>query len=258
MNVIQLNKFADLHDGEKIIFCKTDYIAQEFDNISKKNHDVVLITGNSDYCITDDIVLKAPKNIKKWFCQNRLSDSFLLQSLPLGIENSVDCVRSGHGHGWPHAIEKLKTLSKPPTKQPSGLIYANFSINTNRVARQELKNKSIEIKHITWHEPDISYPSFVQNILEHEATLCAQGNGMGDNHRIYETLYLSRVPITFSQEQYRYLHNLFPTVLISDIDMLEDYSLMRSKLDSCYKLLNKKYLDFDYWKDMILDSTGGI
>ena len=28
--IIQVNKFSQLHDGKKIIFCKTDYIMQEF------------------------------------------------------------------------------------------------------------------------------------------------------------------------------------------------------------------------------------
>lgn len=258
MNIIQLNKFAHLHDGEKIIFCKTDFIAQEFDNISKKNHDVVLITGNSDYCITDDIVIRAPKNIKKWFCQNRLSNSFLLQSLPLGIENSVECVREGHGHGWPHAVEKLDILNNKPTKEASKFIYANFNVNTNKNSRSELKNKSIEVDHITWCEPNVSYSDFIDSILDHESVLCAQGNGMGDNHRIYETLYLSRVPITFSQEQYRFLHSLFPTVLVTDISQLEDYDFMKKSIDACYNAINKKYLDFDYWKDMILDTARGL
>jgi len=258
MNVIQLNKFADLHDGEKIIFCKTDYIEEEFRSISKKNHDVVLITGNSDYCITDDIVAAAPKNIKKWFCQNRLSNSFLLQSIPLGIENSEECTRTGHGVGWPHAIEKLSILSAPPSKSPTKFIYANFNINTNRSERTPLKGVSIESPHITWCEPNISYQDFVGEILDHKAVVCAQGNGMGDNHRIYETLYLSRIPITFSQEQFRNLHSLFPTVMISDINMLKNYDYMSSRIESCYKSINKKYLDFDYWKDMIIDSAKGI
>lgn len=31
---IQLNKFAELHDGKNIIFCKTDYLMSEFNKIA--------------------------------------------------------------------------------------------------------------------------------------------------------------------------------------------------------------------------------
>lgn len=64
MDFLQLNKFSELHDGKNIIFCKTDYIISEFNYIKNLKNDVILITGNSDYPITDDLANLAPKNIK--------------------------------------------------------------------------------------------------------------------------------------------------------------------------------------------------
>jgi len=258
VNIIQLNKFSRLHDGEKIIFCKTDYLLEEFEQVAKKNHDVVLISGNSDYCITNDIVRRAPRNIKKWFCQNKYSDSFLLQSIPIGLDNSEECTRPGHGKAWEHAKQKQKVLSEPPNKKSDKLIYSNFTVQNNVAHRSLLKQISIDTQHITWSEPNVEYPEYVNSILEHQAVLCAQGNEDGDNHRIYETLYLSRVPLSFSPTQYRYLHHLFPTVLITNIEDLYDEKLLTKKISECKKKINNKYLDFDYWKDMILDVAEGL
>ena len=252
-NVIQINRFAELHDGEKIIFCKTDFLLQEFEHIRQIKNDVILISGNSDYCITHDLVSRAPKNIKKWFCQNKLCDSNLLQSIPLGVENSIECCRKGHGVGWEHAVEKCEILTNPPNQNPTKLIFANFTVGTNPQHRNIARNKAIELEHITWKEPHVKYDKFVKHILEHEAVFCAQGNGPGDNHRIYETLYLSRVPITFSFEQYRHLHYMFPTLFLSNLEELNNEATIRKKIDIIKNKMNRKYLDYEYWKGMVLD-----
>ena len=110
MELIQLNKFSELHDGEKIIFCKTDFLGSEFNNISKINGDVILITGNSDYAITDDIVKRAPKNIKKWYAQNALTNSDLVTPIPMGIENKLESLRLGHGIGYFERVQEKETL----------------------------------------------------------------------------------------------------------------------------------------------------
>ena len=110
-DIIQFNKFCDLHDAESIIFCKTDYLASEFLNIKQLDNEVVLISGNSDYSINDEVASKMPANIKKWFCHNNLSEHPKLEAIPMGIENSKAAVRSGHGVGWPHAVEKEKFIS---------------------------------------------------------------------------------------------------------------------------------------------------
>jgi hypothetical protein len=69
MNIIQINKFSELHNNETIIFCKTDYIFDEFKNIEKIPNDVILITGNSDYPIDESRFNLKPKNVKKWYTQ---------------------------------------------------------------------------------------------------------------------------------------------------------------------------------------------
>jgi len=250
---LQINRFAQLHNGETVIFCKTDFLLEEFKNIEDRKQDVILISGNSDYCITEDVVARAPANIKKWFCQNRLSPSPLLESIPLGIENHVDCIRKGHGKGWGHAIEKYKVCRDPPHAIPTKFIYGNFSLGTNPIHRRHIKQIALDSSFMTWKEPNLTYPQFVNEILDHEAILCPQGNGAGDNHRIYEALYLGRIPITFNKPQNDFLHKQFPTVLVEDVSQLQDKEWLVDQIENAKKRFNHHLLDFTYWKNLITE-----
>lgn len=255
MNVIQINKFSQLHNGKSIFFCKTDFIFQAFDSIRHLKNKIILISGNSDYCITDEIASKAPKNIFKWFCQNRLSNNPLLESIPLGVENTAPCRVEGHGHVWDHAHEKTKLIESKNIHQVSetNLAYANFNVHTNPPHRNLIKSHILKLKHVTWRDPSPDYKSFFQDILNHQATICPQGNDRGDNHRIYEVLYAGRVPITFNRAQYEYLHHIFPTLLINDIQELDDYLELKTKINQVKNMVNKNYLNCDYWINKILD-----
>ena len=111
MNIIQFNKFAKLHNGENIFFCKTDFLEPFFKHLMNHHTPSVLITGNSDYSITNKLLPHIPRCIKKWFAQNADIEHPLITGIPLGIENHEDCILSGHGVGWEHARKKIKLLS---------------------------------------------------------------------------------------------------------------------------------------------------
>jgi len=254
--MIQVNKISQLHDGKNIIFCKTDWVVKEFSYIASLPNDVILVTGNSDYCITDDLVSAAPKNIKKWFCQNRLSDNTLLESIPIGIENTVACKRDGHGYVWDHAHEKNTILGSSLVDSPTTkFLYSNFNVSTNLNHRIPIRQISQNNDHITWAEPSQSYMKFVEDILEHEGVVCAQGNDRGDNHRIYETLYLNRIALTFNVEQHKYIHHLYPTVLIEDLNELSDIKNLKSRISEARNKDVGEYLKNDYWLEKIYDEA---
>jgi len=262
MNPIEINKFSELHDGKNIFFCKTDNILEEFENIKKLKNDVIFISGNSDYCIADQEVSQAPPNIKKWFCQNRLSDSELLQSIPLGLDNSTPCKRGQkHGTVWGHAPQRLSILNEADKKRKeTDFIYANFSIETNPKHRLEMADVCNNLEYINTdivktHEESNrrDYSLYVEEILKHQAVLCPIGNNMGDNHRIYESLYLGKVSITFNPILHKYLHHLYPTILIKDLNELKDYDKLEERIKENKKAIDFKYLDMEYWRNLILN-----
>jgi hypothetical protein len=254
MEIIQLNKFSNLHNGKTIIFCKTDYIIEEFENISKLDNDVILISANSDYAITDELVNLAPKNIKKWFAQNALSKNEILIPIPLGLENKTPSVRDGHGIGYFERVQEKETLlNNIKNKKPEKFIYSNFNIHTNFNQRINYKNVSINCEHIDWEENNLSLPEYFNKILEYKMILCPIGNGI-DTHRLWEVLYSNRVPITVKVGDFKIydLYRELPIIVLDNISDLLNHDLIKEKY---YSTLNGNYnlnfLDYYYWNNKI-------
>ncbi len=256
MNTFQFNKLSELHNGKTIFFTKTDFIVSDLIEISKLKNDVILISGNSDYVI-DNVHLKLiPNNLKVWFATNAIVSHPKIVNIPLGIENYKPALREGHGIGYDRVKIKDDFISNYVDRSPKGLMYSNFNVHTNPTHRTQVKNICIQSPHITWEEPTLSVENFFDRILDFEAVVCAQGNGPGDNHRIYETLYLNRIPITFNKTLYSLLHHNFPVVLLDSPEQLLDYDFMVSKInDKKTKVWDKNMLDLNYWKNLILSYT---
>jgi len=262
-DLIQTNFLSRLHNGKDIFFCKTDYLVKDFDRISKLDNEVILISGNSDYGITDTLVSQSPKNIKKWFCVNRTSYNDKLVTIPLGIENYSVCRRDGHGYVWPHVHEKVRLLSQEYDVKPQEFIYSNFTVGTNVLHRSRVRQIAIGSSHINHEDPNKSdYSNYIKQILNHEAVVCPQGNGgvpEGDNHRIYEVLYCGRIPLTFAKDYYKKIHHKFPVVLLDDPSELEDEKYLREKINEVKsKSFDEKYLTNKYWESLILKESESL
>tara|TARA_R110002020_G_scaffold425213_2_gene634660 strand:+ start:27 stop:812 length:786 start_codon:yes stop_codon:yes gene_type:complete len=252
--IIQLNNFAKLHNGANILFCKTDYLGALFQHIDTWKTPCTLITGNSDYPITDDIVSHAPPCIQKWYAQNSDTTNPKVKGIPLGIENSEDCVLDGHGVGWEHAKEKINLLKSPPEIKTISKIYANFSLSTH-VSRKEVQKICESIECVTTNLSanhaeinDRSYHQYVSDILSHEMTVCPRGNGI-DCHRVWEVLYLGRVPIVKRENAMRYFEEL-PILFIDDWSHLRNIDYIENQYQKV-KDNNNRMLDMNYWKNII-------
>lgn len=259
MDIIQLNKLSQLHDGKNIIFCKTDYVLRDLEYIGQLSTDAILITCNSDYAITDDVVAYAPKNLKKWFCANKMSDNPLLVSLPIGIENTTECAREGHGYVWDHAHPKIQLISSLDTSQkPTRKIYANFSVDTHP-SRREVAEICKHLSYVTTDLSDThttinqrSYTNYAANILDHEMMVCPRGNGI-DCHRVWEVLYMGRIPIIKKEKAMDAFKDL-PIIMLDNWDELKDLGLLQNKLAQV-KCNSRELLNFEYWKTLILGYT---
>lgn len=243
---IQINNLSHLHGKNSIIFCKTDFILSEFKQIKNIESDVTLITGNSDYGITDELVKLAPKNIKRWYAQNALSNSDLLTPIPIGIENKDESFRIGHGVGWGNRVlEKEDLLSRANEVTPNKLIYANFQVRTNYNHRSIAMRFCKESKSIDWEMPNLSLKEFFNKILEYKMVVCPIGNGI-DTHRLWEVLYSNRIPITVKVGDYK-LYNLYKKLPIIILDRYEDL-LDIEMIYNQYRHIISKGFDFNLLK----------
>ena len=254
MNIININKLSFLHNTNNIIFCKTDYLFDEFEYIKKLENDVILISGNSDYPIDDFRFSKKPKNVKVWYAQNALVNDDNLIPIPIGIENKLPAYRDGHGIGYYDRVSLkedlvLRNSQVAPTKK----IYANFKISTNYNYRSLVRDVCLKSDYIDWDEPNLSLVEFFDKILDYEMIVCPAGNGV-DTHRLWEVLYSNRIPITIKVGDFKIyeLYDKLPIIVLDNIEDLYNIDLIEKKLE---KIKNNEYdlsiLDISYWFDEI-------
>lgn len=253
-NFFQINKLSVLHNSQTVFFCKTDYLLEDFNTIQQLNNDVILITGNSDYAITEDLVKIAPKNIIKWYAQNALPNSEILEPIPIGLENKLESYRLNHGVGYYDRAVNRESLIKKYQDYTSldvnkNKIYANFNISTNVHYRDAVRNIINGNNHVVWEEPNHSLESYYQKMIEFDMILCPIGNGI-DTHRLWEVLYCNRIPVTIKINNFKIyeLYNKLPIILLDKIEDLHDIDLILSKKK---EIQSKKYdssiLDTNYW-----------
>ena len=255
-DMIQFNKFAKLHNGKNIFFCKTDYLLQLFAALKDYSVPSILISGNSDYAIVDNIVSQAPKCIKRWYAQNAETENPLVVGMPMGIENHENCILEGHGHGWPHAKEKIKILLEPPTIEASKDVYANFSLSTHPsrkmiheiCKRLDFVTTDVSISHSQINER--LYSKYVDEILKHRMVVSPRGNGI-DCHRIWEVLYLGRVPIIKKEQAIKHFKEL-PIIYLDSWEQLCNLNFLEAEWNKV-KDNSKDMLCISYWENLILN-----
>lgn len=253
MNYYFHNELSKLHDGKNIIFCKTDYLRSELEEIRKIDNEVILISGNSDYGIDDNYLTNLPTNIKKWFAQNALSNNEIIEPLPLGLTNVKESLRSGHGYGWGEEYQKrVDVLRSKKNIKTTNFIYANFNCNTNHI-RYHYKDYSVKLNHITWEDSNLSMSDFYDKILNHQMCLCPVGNGV-DTHRLWEVLYLNRTPVTVKTGNYKLyeLYNKLPIIVLDSIEQLEDIEFLNNHYNAAQeKWKNINLINVDFWIEKI-------
>jgi hypothetical protein len=251
----QINKLSELHDGQNIIFCKTDFLHQEFQYINTLKNDVVLITGNSDYPIDYNRFNARPKNVKRWYAQNALVNHEDLIPIPIGLENKLPSLREGHGIGYFDRVkEKEELLIKNTGILPQKEIYANFNINTNPSYRREVLNVINQTSFIDWSPWDLSLGEFFNKITEYKMIVCPVGNGV-DTHRLWEVLYSGRIPITIKPGDYKIyeLYEKLPIIILNNLNELRNENLLNYEYEKIIKKdWDKNLLDTNWWKNKIL------
>lgn len=255
-----INKLSFLHNNENIIFCKTDYLFDEFKSIKQNKKDVILISGNSDIEIKLSHILYKPKYVKFWFAQNLKTNFGNVMPLPIGLENKNESVRLGHGIGYfDRVTKKEELLSRFCVNicEPNKLVYANFNIDTNFKVRNKVKNICLQSPHIDWEDSYEDINAYFDRILEYESILCPEGNGI-DTHRLWEVLYSRRIPIIIKSGNHK-IYNLYrqlPIVILNNLNELYDKKSLIQKINSVKKgRYNWELLSEKYWVNLILNQA---
>ena len=117
-NLIQMNKFSELHDDERIVFCKIDHVMNEFERVSSLPHEVVMLIMNGDFSFTESKLNYKPHNVKHIFATNSTVYNDIVTPIPLGVENAIEI--------------SFKALDENPNKRIFLLIQMIHNPDVNR------------------------------------------------------------------------------------------------------------------------------
>jgi len=292
MDILSAVKFATLHNDQTIFYSHISYVHEVFDKIKKLNHNVILITGNCDPPVTSFTAPSNVKYWFAQNCLSSDDRTIpipigLRNSFPLELPGQYS-ITSGASYSNGEFTEKSMKHIYENCQDiiPTKFLYTNFNTETNRGYRRVIKQISQESEFITFEEPNPTvqgYNSYYGKILDHEATLCPVGNGV-DTHRIWEVLYCRRIPITINANCYKYprvnqlkgfpgegsnipplkeeygvytkLYSQLPIVVLNSYQELLDKQYLKNLIElkkSKQKKYNFDLLDFDYWKNLILN-----
>jgi hypothetical protein len=246
MNLIQGEKFREIK-GDGIYYLDTPNVNQFLK--SPPNEPFILISHNSDGKILDyDTEYGAninyiPNNLIRWYAQNVCTTHPKLESIPIGLENTMWFT---HIKKW----EKILQKSKEP-KNNKNLLYVCHNIRTNPNERSEpyqifTNNSWVTLEHgINGN----NFDNYLNKIHSHKFVLCPEGNGT-DTHRTWETLYVGSIPVEKRNLNNRFYQDLPMCFVDKWSDITEDF------LNKEYERItntrwNLEKLNFDYWKNKI-------
>lgn len=206
----------------------------------------IIITGHSDYDITDELV--DFYNPKIWWTVNKNTNRNNVLSLPLGITNDSNEGPLYYVYG--NLDIMIEVMNEP--KNDKNLIYMNFNIDTYKIEREKIYNKFKDFKYVTIGNIENTIDGrkkFLREIRNHTFVLCPRGNGI-DTHRLWETLYMGSIPIIKKEICYSDFFDL-PICFVNDWNDINEDFLAKEK-DRILKMKwNKDKLKISYWINLI-------
>lgn len=212
-----------------------------------------MVTHCGDLPVTESLFTAAASFplMVRWYGQNiDCPPNPRLQSIPIGLENDFH-------NPTVHKRHKLRDAARNSFFDvPSKLAYMNFSFWTSRVYRLECFNCLHEKSWVTndCHEAvkQDQYDHWISQVRDHHYVICPRGNGI-DTHRLWETLYLGRIPVVLKCPNTKYYEDL-PILQVNSWNELNE-TYLRDRIDyfSNSNNFNMNKLKFSWWKTFIED-----
>lgn len=175
----------------------------------------VIFTSHEDTPITDPIEI--PDNVLGIYAVNGLSNHPKIHPSPIGLQRK----RGTNDNRLDIMQERLLTGE---AKEPSKLLYINCGVERNP-ERLPLLNFESNSWCTTRFNKDSQfysydrYNEFLDELQDHKFVVCPKGHGY-DTHRIWETLYMRRVPVMLDDPYFRRLLEGFPVLFVEAWDKI--------------------------------------
>jgi len=226
-------------ETNSLFFCKSESLEDSLHSLSEIGDDFVLIAGNSDrdFNLTP---LKFPKNLRRLYLQNSfVSDSNLIRTLPIGVENLRHST-----NGLPGSLRPRVNFQ---VKKNQILLGPFGATHAERIDILNL-DSSEDLAVITKRLSPRMYSKLAS---EFKFVACPRGNGV-DTHRVWESLYRGSIPIVLDNPWSQSLDYLkLPILRIPAwtkdnlVEVLDKYSDFIPEIPR-----NLEYLWIDAWEKL--------
>lgn len=238
------------------IYYKMDYKnIYEFFNILKNiNKKFIIISGCSDYTITNELFNKKPSNVIKWYGENVETPNNNLISLPMGslsaswIGNNIDYAELINHKDFPGLIKVNNEKSSI-----ENLLFMCFSLETNYEHRNNvykyLKDKQWVSNLCKEHTGKyLNDNLFINNCCKHHFIISPFGNGI-DCGRTWLALQVGCIPILPYHTSFVDWVEQLPIILYKDLNDITEQFLLKKLEEFKNKNFNYNYLKTSYWKN---------
>jgi hypothetical protein len=251
--------------NEKIIYVKTDIIYTFSKIINHIPNNFVLVTGDSDYTIPNDIFPNLQefihfienKKIIKWYVQNSIYKHDKIINLPIGMDYHF--LNNNDNFWWgpkmkPTEQEKELILIKnnnKPFYERIPLIYSNCHFQTNTKYGEDRINALNIIPNdlLSLEKERVNRKTTWNNQIRYSFVLSPHGNGL-DCHRTWEAIILGCIPIV-KKSNIDSLYDDLPVLIVNHWNEVTKELLNNTIISFKDKNFNFKKITLEYWMDLI-------
>lgn len=252
------SSLLDSHGPGGSIYVCTDALARFSSEVLPKiSSPFVLVTGDSDTPIDDELLNSAPARallessfLIEWFAQNLATQNEVLRAIPIGQDYHTVWERPGIwglGPSSPIAQEHLliETFRQAPDiKNRYPRAYCNWHFELNRGDRRECLSRAEQ--QACFYEP-ARLPRQASWARQAEFMFVLSPSGVGfDCHRTWEALSLGCIPIVKKNRISKLFEGL-PVILVDDWCEVTATNLQRFYDELCQKKFDMSSLFLTHW-----------
>jgi len=175
----------------------------------------LIFTSNEDTALDDTI--QVPDNVVAIYAINGASNNDKVHPLPLGLQRK----RNPSDNRLSVMAQRIKEDKRV---KASKLLYINCGIERNpeRIPLGEFKTNdwcTTRFDKNSMFFPYDKYDVFLDELQDHKFVACPKGQSRGkldcfDTHRLWETLYMRRVPVILNHPYFHKLLKGFPVLFV--------------------------------------------
>lgn len=211
----------------------------------------IIFSHQEDTCIDENI--KIPKNVLGIYAVNAEYETDKLYPFPFGVQRKMN--EADHRQEI-----LLDNLDNEPL-EPQKLLYISCAIDRNEERKplfiyQTEDWATCRFDPLSMYYPYDKYQLYLNEIRNHKFIACPRGHhNCYDTHKIWETLYLRRVPVVKDYPYYRRLLQDFPALFIKEwSDITEQFLKDNDHLYQEAQKMSLKKLDLSFIYKCIVQS----